>query len=287
MTDGGLTVVEPGVFSTVQDEGRHGLLHLAVSPSGAADLPAYRLANRLVGNRLGAAAIETVLGTLRVRVEQESVIAVTGAPVPFTVDGHQQAVGSSVHVDAGADITFGWATSGLRSYLAVRGGINVEPTLGSRSTDTMGALGPAALQADDHLPIGVDTERLPAPDLVPTHQIEPEPVLSILAGPRLDWITTEAEMALVQQDFAVSDQIDRIGVRLTGIPLIREITRELPSEALLHGAVQLPPNGEPIIFGPDHPTTGGYPVIAVVVERQLPVIGQLRPGQPVRFRWAS
>lgn len=287
MSSGSLVVFDPGVASTLQDEGRPGFTADAVSPSGAADLPSYRLANRIVGNQPGCAAIELVLGTLRFRADRPTVIAVTGAPLPVTVGGRQRTSGEAIHVSAGDEIEFGWAHRGLRSYVAVRGGINVPLILGSRSTDTMSGLGPPALAVGDRLLIGDATAGLPAPDIVPTHPIEEAPVLEVHPGPRRDWLDEASIRRFGAEQFSVSDQINRIGVRCAGPALVQREVRQLASEAVIVGAVQIPPNGEPIIFGPDHPTTGGYPVVAVVVERQLPAVAQLRPGQTLRFRWLA
>jgi biotin-dependent carboxylase-like uncharacterized protein len=284
---GELVVFDAGVLSTIQDEGRPGLARYAVSPSGAADLPAFRLANRIVGNRANAAAIEAVLGSLRFRVDRPTVIGVTGAPVPFTVDDRQYSIGQAIRVGAGSEVAFAWPAIGLRSYVAVRGGIDVVPVLGSCSTDTLSGLGPRPLEVGDRLAVGPEPNDLPAPDLVPTHPIDPEPIIGIVRGPRLDWVDDGSRQRLVSEPFTVSDQINRIGVRCVGPKLVRSVTTELASEAVLQGAVQLPPNGEPIIFGPDHPTTGGYPVIAVVVDRHLPLVAQLRPGQQFHFRWIN
>lgn len=284
MSDG-LQIIDPGVLTTIQDEGRPGLAAFAVSPSGAADKPAYRLANRVVGNRGGAAALELTFGGVRIRADRDLVLAVTGAPLPVTLDGVGVAMGQAIWARAGSELVFGWPSAGLRSYLGVRGGIEVDAVLGSRSTDTLGHLGHRPLAAGDRLEVGEEIERMPAPDQVPTHPIETHPVFDLIPGPRLEWMETASAGLLTSATFSVSDRLDRIGARLVGPPLRRAITRELPSEAVILGAVQLPPNGEPIIFGPDHPTTGGYPVVAVVSERQLPMVAQLRPGQDVRFRW--
>ncbi len=283
---GGLVVVEPGVMATIQDEGRPGLARFAVSPSGAADKPAYRLANRVVGNEEGAAVIELTFGGATMRADQDLVLAITGATLPIMLDGLGVAMGQAVWARAGSEIVFGRPTAGLRSYVAVRGGIDAPRVLGSRSCDTLGRLGVSPLVAGDRLLVGADIERMPAPDQVPTHPIEANPVLELAPGPRLDWMDEASAHRLGSESFHVSDRLDRVGVRIVGSLLRRAITTELPSEAVIFGAVQLPPNGEPIIFGPDHPTTGGYPVVAVVTERQLPIVAQLRPGQEVRFRWS-
>lgn len=281
----GLTVVDVGLLATIQDEGRAGMEAYAVSPSGAADKPAYRLANRIVGNAAGVAVIEVTMGGVRLRAEQDLVVAVTGAPVGIVLDGNGTAMGQACWVRAGSELLLGRPTAGLRSYVAVRGGVASRRVLGSRSTDTLGHLGPPPLTAGDRLLIGDDTERLPAPDQVPTHPIETHPVLDLVPGPRFDWMEAVSAEVLVSSPFRVSDQLDRVGIRFQGPLLFRSITRELPSEAILAGAVQLPPSGAPILFGPDHPTTGGYPVIGVLAERQLPLAAQLRPGQDIRFRW--
>ncbi|MDA3039992.1 MAG: biotin-dependent carboxyltransferase family protein [Actinomycetota bacterium] len=282
----GLTVLDAGLLSTIQDEGRSGLEAYAVSPSGAADKPAYRLANRIVGNAAGVAVIETTLGAVHLRAEQDLVIAVTGAPVALMLDDMGAAMGQAYWVRAGSELFLGRPLVGLRSYIAVRGGLAARRVLGSRSTDTLGHLGPRPLAAGDHLVVDHDPERLPAPDQVPTHPIEAHPVLDLLPGPRLDWMEAASAKVLTSAPFRASDQLDRVGTRFDGPSLFRSITRELASEAILAGALQLPPSGAPILFGPDHPTTGGYPVIGVLAERQLPLAAQLRPGQEVRFRWA-
>ncbi len=281
----GLTVLDPGLLSTIQDEGREGMEAYAVSPSGAADKPAYRLANRIVGNAAGVAVVEVTLGGAWLRAEEDLVVAVTGAPVAIVLDGTGAAMGQACWVRAGSELSLGRPEAGLRSYVAVRGGVAARRVLGSRSTDTLGHLGPRPLAAGDRLDVGDDTERLPAPDQVPTHPVEAHPVLDLVPGPRLDWMEAVSSDVLVTSPFRVSDQLDRVGIRFDGPLLFRSNRRELPSEAILAGAVQLPPNGAPILFGPDHPTTGGYPVIGVLVERQLPLAAQLRPGQDVRFRW--
>ncbi len=281
-----IEVLDSGVLATVQDEGRIGFSAWAVSPSGAADGPAYRLANRLVGNVPGCAAVEVVLGSIRLRAHVDTVIAVSGAPAPITVGERSFATGQAIPVAGGEVITVGWAPAGLRTYLAVRGGIAVPPVLGSRSTDTISGLGPDALAAGDLLPIGNDVQGLPAPDQVPLHPIDVAPVIDLVPGPRLDWIDENSKSVLVSRSFSVSDKVDRIGVRLSGPRLVRSRTGELPSEAIIRGAIQLPPDGEPIVFGPDHPTTGGYPVVAVVAERHAHLVAQLRPGYTVRFRWS-
>lgn len=266
-------VARPGPFASVQDLGRVGYAALGVARSGAFDRAALRLANRLVGNRDGAAAIETTLGGLHVRLAGPATVALTGAPCPGAPDW-----GVAVTLPAGSEIRLGAPSVGLRSYLAVRGGIDVEPVLGARCTDTLSGLGPRPLRAGDLLPIGAPaTEVSGANAVVRNHPS----TLPIRYGPRDDWFTAEAREVLCRAEWTVRPESDRIGVRLTGPALDRLHTAELPSEPTLPGAIQVPHDGRPIVFGPDAPVTGGYPVIGVVLD--LDPVAQLRPGDTVRF----
>jgi biotin-dependent carboxylase-like uncharacterized protein len=276
-----LEVVRPGPLTTVQDLGRPGYAHLGVSPSGALDAPAARRANRIVGNPVEAACLEITLGGLTLRTEGEVEIAVTGAPGPVRIGGTVAATHQSIAVRAGELIEIGNATSGLRRYLAVRGGIDVPPVLGSRSRDVLGDLGPAPLRAGDRLPIGTGAGlREPAGE--PESPVGGPVLVRAMLGPRDDWFTDPA--VLGRSAYRMSPLSNRVGARLTGPALTRAITRELPSEGLVTGAVQVPADGQPLIFLNDHPTTGGYPVIAVVDRDDLPLIAQARPGTQVRFR---
>jgi biotin-dependent carboxylase-like uncharacterized protein len=187
----------------------------------------------------------------------------------------------AVSLPAGATVRLGRPGRGLRSYLAVRGGIDVAPTLGSRSTDTLSGLGPAPLRAGDRLPIGRAGHDTVGGDGV-VFPGWPDAPLSVRFGPRADWFTARARETLVEAEWVVRAESDRIGLRLDGPPLERRRAEELPSEPVLPGALQVPPDGRPILFGPDAPVTGGYPVIAVVLD--LSPAGQLRPGDRVRFR---
>ncbi|TDB95974.1 biotin-dependent carboxyltransferase, partial [Nonomuraea longispora] len=184
-------------------------------------------------------------------------------------------------VPAGAELRLGTPAWGLRTYLAVRGGIAVEPVLGSRSTDSLSELGPEPLRAGTLLPVGPPGGDIVA-DLAPLPGPRPA-VLRVLPGPRDDWFTPEAPAALCAGPYVVSQDSNRVGVRLSGPELVRAKEGELPSEGMVAGAVQVPPSGQPIVFLADHPPTGGYPVIAVVTAADLAVAAQLRPGDEVRF----
>lgn len=282
-----LEVLRTGPFAVIEDLGRPGLARIGVTGSGAADRRAHLLANRLVANPADHATIEITLGGFAARVLDGSIdIAVTGADAQPSVDGVAFGCNSIRRVHAGQVIALGSPSSGTRSYLALRGGIAVPPVLGSRSYDTLSAIGPAPLRAGDLLPVGEPSTEFPGVDIAPVAPLSSEPVgLRLIPGPRADWF--EDPEALVRSEWVTSERSDRVGVRLAGPALThRHPERQLPSEGTTRGAIQVPPNGQPVILGPDHPVTGGYPVIGVVVDADTDLPGQLRPGQRVRFRWA-
>ena len=270
-----LEVLAPGPLTTVQDGGRAGYARLGVPRSGAFDRSALRAANRLVGNPPDAAALEVTLGGLQLRLHHALTLAITGAPC--TGLDH----GVAVTLPAGAVVRLDTPRAGLRSYLAVRGAIALSAVLGSRSTDTLSGLGPAPLRAGDRLAVGPEP---PAPvdgSLVPAPALPRR--LRVVLGPRADWFAPDAPTALTRTGWTVRPDSDRIGVRLDGPPLRRIRAGELPSEPTLPGALQVPPDGRPILLGPDAPVTGGYPVIAVLRTAELSAAAQLRPGDRVRF----
>jgi biotin-dependent carboxylase-like uncharacterized protein len=279
----GLTVVDAGPLTTVQDRGRRGYAHLGVPRAGAVDGAAAGYANRLVGNAEHCAVLETTLGGVALRVDASVAVAVAGAPAPVAVDGRPRPFAEPVLMRAGQTLVVGAATSGLRSYLAFSGGVAAEPVLGSRSTDTLSGLGPPALSAGDRLRLGRPVGHAHAVD-VPLVLRHPDTVrLRLLPGPRLDWFVADTLGTLTSQTYTVSPHSNRVGVRLAGKPLTRARREELPSEGLVLGAVQVPASGRPLVFLNDHPTTGGYPVVGVVAPADLAVCAQLRPGTAVRF----
>ncbi|RSN23862.1 allophanate hydrolase [Amycolatopsis sp. WAC 01416] len=279
-----IEVIHPGVFTTVQDLGRPGLAAIGVGRSGAADRGSLRLANRLVGNPESHAALECVLGGLVLRFSARATVAVTGAPCSITAGGRAFGPDSPIPVGPGDELVLGMASQGLRCYVAVRGGIDVPPVLGARATDTLGKLGPPALSAGMTLPVGEQVSTHPAVDLAPRAPLAVEPVLRVTAGPRASWFTVDSLSTLVSSGYVATADVDRVGVRLEGPVLSRARGGELPPEAAVPGALQVPPSGQPILFLADHPVTGGYPVIAVVDEADLDQAAQVRPGQRVRFR---
>lgn len=280
-----LTVVKPGLLTTVQDLGRPGYAHLGVPRSGALDAPALTRANALVGNPPSAAGLETTLTGVTLRAETDLTIAVTGAVAPVTVDDQAVAFAAPVTVPAGSVIAVGSTRTGVRSYVAVAGGITVAPVLGSRATDTLSGLGPSPLRAGDVLPVGppaappaVDVDAPPA-----AGPVAGEVTVRVRLGPRHDWFSESALDTLLGQPYVLTPKSNRVGARLAGPALTRAITGELPSEGIVLGAVQVPADGQPVIFLADHPTTGGYPIIAVVEWADLPLVAQARPGTTIRF----
>lgn len=275
-----LEVLATGPLATVQDLGRPGLAAVGVGRSGAADRASLRLANRLVGNEECAAGVEVTFGGLSVRALRPLTVAVTGAVCP--VDGG--AVNAVVHLPAGRRLTLGTPTAGLRSYLAVRGGITVPEVLGSRSRDVLAGLGPEPLAVGDVLPAGPPSGPPPCVDLAPVAPPDAgEVVLRVGPGPRADWFTPAAVRELLSAAWTVGAASDRVGMRLEGPALERVVQGELPSEGLVPGALQVPPGGRPVLFLADHPVTGGYPVVAVVLRADLDRAAQARPGQTLRF----
>jgi biotin-dependent carboxylase-like uncharacterized protein len=283
MTDRALAVVRAGALTTVQDRGRPGHAHLGVPRSGALDAPAAALANRLVGNPVEAAVLETTLNGCALRPRSVVTVAVTGAPCPVTVNGRPAPWGAPVRVPAGALLDIGPARAGVRSYVAVAGGVAVDPVLGSRSTDLLSELGPPPLTDGTVLPLGRPDGVHTRVDVVPHPGPPSELVLRVTPGPRDDWFTASALRTLATGTYRVSSASNRIGLRTEGPSLERAVSGELPSEGIVLGAVQVPPDGRPVVFLADHPTTGGYPVIAVVRGADLPAAAQAVPGTPVRF----
>lgn len=282
-----LEILHTGPLALVEDLGRAGLGHLGVSPSGAADRRSHTLANRLLANPDDRATIEVAFGGLSVRVRGGDVdIAVTGADTDPDVDGVSFGTNSIQRVRDGQVVSLGRPRSGLRSYLGVRGGIEVTPVLGSRSYDVMNAIGPSPLRDGDVLQIGERAGHYPEIDQAPVATITDDVVeLRVTPGPRDDWFVDPDIM--VRTNWLVSNRSDRVGMRLVGMPLeYRWPDRQLPAEGADRGAIQILPNGFPIILGPDHPVTGAYPVVGVVVDEDIDTLAQVRPGQTVRMHWS-
>lgn len=279
-----ITVIEPGGRTTVQDAGRPGHAYLGVGRSGAADARSFTLANRILGNDPAAPAFETTLGGLVVRVDRGAWLCVTGPILDVLLDGLPVGVRTAFYAPPGSQVRLGVPARGMRNYVAVRGGLAVRTVLGSAATDTLGGIGTEPVCAGARIPIGRPPSR-PVADLDVYPAPEPPEVVELVVdrGPRADWFTEDAWPQLLRTTYVVTPDSDRIGVRLDGPPLRRARAGELPSEGLMQGAVQIPSVGTPVCFLADTPTTGGYPVLAVVRRTSLPDLAQARPGQAVRF----
>ena len=326
----GVEVLATGMLVLVEDLGRAGLAAIGVPRSGAADPAALRAANRLVGNAAGAAGLEVVLGGLVVRFTRTTAVALTGSDAHAELDGVPVPLWRAVRVPAGATLVLGAPDTGLRTWLAVRGGIEAPAVLGSCSSDVLSGLGPAPLAPGDWLPLGHAFDGLPVLDedarcvgtpavrqmhaarataaqaeatRAPDPEAQPGPAaatggassvpavvglpavveLPVTVGPRSDWLTEESRRRLGEQVWTVTAASSRVALRLDGQPLTRARGGELASEGLVLGAVQVPPDGRPVVFGPDHPVTGGYPVVAVLTADGVTRAAQCRPGDRVRF----
>ena len=292
-----LEVRQGGLLALFQDLGRHGQAGQGVSVSGAMDRASLRAANRLVGNEADAACLEIVLGGFQLVSRGDAVVAVTGAEGPLEL---VSAAGSrwpvarhmALALADGDSLVLGEPRAGIRSYLAVRGGFDVAPVLGSRATDTLAHIGPPPVVAGDLLPVRAATRGavVGSPETAPGDLPRPGEIvtLDVVMGPRTDWFTPEAVAHLCRQPWTVTPQSNRVGVRLAGDrPLVRTAATEgaeLPSEGTALGALQVPPSGQPVLFMADHPLTGGYPVIASVACHHLDRAGQLPVGSRIRFR---
>jgi biotin-dependent carboxylase-like uncharacterized protein len=269
-----LRIEQVHLRATVQDLGRPGLAHLGVPTAGAVDTRSLCHANGLVGNQPDAAAIEVVLRGLTFRCAAPTRVAVVGAA--WSVDGVEMPPNSACEVGADGVVTVGACTEAY-AYVAVGGGLDVPRTLGSRSTDTLAGLGPAPLRTGDELTAGTETG---SPYSTATQASGP---LRVVPGPRDDWFGDDALATLLGSDWSVTPQSDRTGIRLSGPRLERRRDDELASEGIITGAIQVPPDGQPIVFLANHPTTGGYPVIAVLVAPDVDRAAQHGPGTRMLF----
>ncbi|WP_158753415.1 biotin-dependent carboxyltransferase family protein [Dyella sp. S184] len=293
-----VTVIKPGLLSSLQDAGRPGHAALGVGRTGAMDPSAWQLANALVGNAGGEAAIECTLTGPSLRFEQAAVIALTGAPITARVGEHSMPMWTTCHLPAGSVLHLGGMASGCRSYLAVRGGFHVEALLGSRSSDLHARIGYAhgrALCSGDVLPIGATAPLPGSPagnDVQPLGwSLDPQPwfdfaqrPLALLRGSHWAQLDTASQQLLFGGKFSLSKDSNRTASRLDGHTLKLRAPLELISEAALPGTVQLPPSGQPIALLAEAPVTGGYPRIGQIAAVDLPGLAQRRPGNTVCFR---
>jgi biotin-dependent carboxylase-like uncharacterized protein len=285
-TSATVTVVRPGVLTTLQDLGRPGWAHLAVPRSGALDPAAHARANRLVGNDGREATLETTVDGVALRFDSPGVVAVTGAAARVLVNGEPSGWSLPLFLREGDVLDVGPAMAGVRSYVAVGGGFDAPPVLGSRSHDLLSGLGPPPLVAGARLRVGSDKGVPAALDMAPYPAPPAVETLLVSPGPREDWLSGEGARLLFGQTYRVSPPSNRIGLRLEGRPLERRFGGELPSEGMVWGSIQLLPDGQLVVLLADHPTTGGYPVVGVVDRTGASACAQARPGTHLRLRRA-
>lgn len=291
----GIRVIRADRPALYQDLGRGGCSGQGVSTSGAMDRESLRRANLAVGNAQTEGAIEIAFGCFELRADRPITVAVTGATCPLTIRtaaGQEVCAphGEAIALDQGDELVLGFPDRGSRSYLALRGGFAVDPVLGSVSADTLAKIGPDPITEGDILvPAGRHANAVclggPQPQL-PDDKL---PVtLDVVLGPRVDWFTTSGVETFLEQEWVVTPESSRVGVRLAGARTIeRKDDAELPSEATVLGAIQVPHSGQPVLFTADHPLTGGYPVIAVVAAHHLDLASQLPIGARIRFKAAD
>ena len=289
-----LLVIKPGLLTTIQDRGRWGLQSRGVPVAGPMDPCSHRLANALAGNDADAATLEVTLVGPELEFEDERVIAVAGAAFELTVDGRSVPANAACVVYSGSRLRFGARGQGARAYVAIAGGVDVAPTLGSRAThliSAMGGLDGRALKAGDRLPLGDPLRArraVRAPPRSPVFAVpDGEATIRVLAGPQQEYFTPEALQALQSAPYTIGGQSDRMGFRLDGPPLTHTRGADIISDATPLGALQVPASGQPILLMADRQTTGGYPKIATVISADISVAGQLGPGGTIAFRVCS
>lgn len=278
-----LEVIRPGLQSTVQDLGRPGVRHLGIALGGALDREALILANRLVGNPAGAAGIELVLGAAEFGFLRDGWLALTGADCAATLDGEAVWHGWRWRVRRGQRLRLSAPRHGMRTYLALDGGVAVSQVMGSRATELQAGFGGhqgRALRAGDRLPLGAP---LSHDGPLGAWLRESDASLRVLPGPEFDEFEPAAVAALWQGEWRLNPASNRMGIRLDGPTLVRSRGRELASHGVLPGVIQVPPGGQPIVLLADAQTTGGYPRIGCVIEADLWKLAQLRPGARLRF----
>lgn len=291
-----IRIVEPGLLSTVQDLGRFGHSASGVGPAGAADPLSLRTGNRLLGNDENTGAIEMTLKGPTIAFESDAIVCLAGASAPEATLSHGVTerplpMWTPTPVRAGSTITVGPLTGGVRACLCLDSGIAHEPVLGSRATHVPSAVGPPVLQRDATVPLGEPVRGVLLAPLDASLRREIEQVLAqrtlrITPGAQHDRFSDSARKAFVAGEYTVSDHSDRAGIRLSGTA-IETSGASMRSEAVLTGAIQITPDGLPLILFVDRPTTGGYPVLATVIHADLPALGQIRARDTVRFEWVT
>lgn len=314
-----LRITNPGVLSTVQDKGRYGYMKAGVRTAGAMDSESYRAANAILENDANAAVLEMTLMGITAVIEEDGGFVLTGAEMKGTLDGMPLERNQVIHAHTGQTLSMGMAVSGCRSYLAIEGGIDVPSVMGSRSTDVKCGIGGyqgRALLAGDLLYSGRNETKKPTAELSvdgkkhfgqaagqaagqdagreKTHQKEAyrkkpvsygtSAIVRVVEGPQADWFSEEERRQFFQETYEVTNESDRMGMRLKGRPVESIHGVDIVSDGIAFGSIQITKSGMPIIMMADHQTTGGYAKIGTVCSFDLPKLAQLRPGNQVSFQ---
>lgn len=284
-------VIKPGLLTTVQDRGRYGYAHLGISPAGAADALSFRIANLLVGNDEGAPALEMTLMGPTLEFQSPATIAICGASCDCKSGGHSIPLNAAADLSAGSVLQCGNTTDGARAYLAVQGGFRVPLIMDSCSTDLRGRFGGfegRRIQSGDILQIRADKKgETGCLHVDRLNELPSTGPIRVTRGAQHDWFSTETYRQFMAAQYTVSEQSDRAGLRLKGEPVIRRESKQLLTDGIPLGAIQVPQDGQPILLFVDQQTTGGYPKIANVISADMHRIGQLRPRDSVRFAEVS
>lgn len=289
----GIVVENPGVLTTIQDKGRYGYEQFGVSPAGPMDSRSFQTANLLVGNDRGESALEATMLGPTLRFTRDNVIAVTGGDMAPLLNNRPCPMNQAVAVHSGDVLKLGAAKTGCRSYIAFTGGLDVPPVMNSRSTGVQNQVGGfqgRKLAKGDSIPFRAprpaldNMPRRQAPDTIPAGR---EKVLRVMLGPQDDFFTQEGLSTFLSQTYSVTNDFDRMGCRLEGPVIRHKVDGNIISDGMVTGAIQVPTSGQPIIMLAERQTVGGYTKIATVIAADLPVIGQCRPGDTVRFQSVS
>jgi biotin-dependent carboxylase-like uncharacterized protein len=278
-----ITFTKASGFLTLQDQGRIGYANIAVPTSGAFDQKSHQLANRLIGNFPNACVIESLRSSFEFVTDTDLVVSVTGAPASVQVDGREHEMFRAIFVPAGSVVSVSPSNLGMRTYLAIRGGIVGNQIMGSCSFDELSQIGTPPIKPGDKFLVEDQVIGSITGDYVPSSVVTgPHVELEAMPAPR--WSGFSNSDLLFTSEYQVTSSINRVGLRLTGPELSWSSQSRLASEGVVTGAIQIPVDGMPLIFGPDHPTTGGYPVVAVVSRNSLDLLAQTAPGTMVRFK---
>ncbi|WP_256558247.1 biotin-dependent carboxyltransferase family protein [Halobacillus sp. A1] len=301
-----IKILKDGLLTTIQDLGRTGYQKYGVIVSGSMDTYAHRLANLLVGNEEEEALLEaTLLGPV-IEFKKDTVISICGGDLSPDINGKKVGMWKAIFVKSGAVLKFGKPKTGCRAYIAFAGGLDISKVMESRSTYIRAQIGGykgRPLQSEDVIPLRRssadhsqsqastedllfnETDWTIASDMIPNYTSRP--VISLIKGPQFEWFKEESQKALYSESFKISSQSDRMGYRLEGASLFLKAKKELISEAVAFGSIQVPPDGNPIILLADRQTTGGYPKIGQVASVDLPVLCQTKPGEQLSFKEVS